>query len=59
MAHSVRVTACVALHAEGQSEFVIAFRLRWSPQSVMHYIRDCAQQVGDLCKAVLSGAGRL
>jgi hypothetical protein len=59
MAHSVRVTACVALHAAGESEFVIAFRLRWTPQSVMHYIRDCAQQVGDLCQAVLSGAGRL
>ena len=59
MAHSVRVTACVALHSAGESEFVIAFRLRWTVQSVMHYIRDCSQHVGDLCQAVLSGAGRL
>lgn len=59
MAHSIRVTACVALHSAGESEFVIAFRLRWTVQSVMHYIRDCSQHVGDLCQAVLSGAGRL
>ena len=59
MAHSVRVTACVALHTAGQTEFVIAFRLRWTVQSVAHYIRDCSQHVGELCQAVLSGAGRL
>jgi hypothetical protein len=59
MAHSVRVTAAVALHAAGQSFDTIAFRLRWLAQSVQHYIRDCSQQVGDLCSAVLTGAGRL
>ena len=59
MAHSVRVTAAVALHTAGQSFDTIAFRLRWSAQSVQHYIRDCSQHVGDLCNAVLVGAGRV
>ena len=57
MAHSVRVTACVALHT---AEFVIAFRLRsWTVRSVMQYIRDCSLHLGELCQAVLSDAGRL
>jgi hypothetical protein len=59
MAHSVRVTAAVALYTAGESFDTIAFRLRWSAQSVQHYIRDCCQKVGDLCSAVLIGAGRV
>jgi hypothetical protein len=59
MAHSVRVTAAVALYMAGESYETIAFRLRWSVDSVRHYIRECCQKVGDLCDAVLRGAGRL
>jgi hypothetical protein len=59
MAHSIRVTAAVALHNAGQSYETIAFRLRWSVQSVQHYIRESCQHIGDLADAVLMGAGRL
>ena len=59
MAHSVRVTAAVVLHNAGLSFEVIAFRLRWSPESVKHYVRECsAQNLGDLSQAVLKGAAR-
>ena len=59
MAHSVRVTAAVALYTAGQAFDTIAFRLRWSVQSVQHYIRECCQHIGELCDAVLVGAGRI
>ena len=59
MAHSVRVTAAVALHTAGETFDTIAFRLRWSVQSVQHYIRDCCQHIGELSAAVLTGAGRI
>lgn len=59
MAHSVRVTAAVALYTAGQAFDTIAFRLRWSVQSVQHYIRECCQHIGKLCDAVLIGAGRI
>lgn len=59
MAHSGRVTAAVALYTAGQSYETIAFRLRWSVQSVTHYIREQCQHIGDLCQAVLTGAGRI
>ena len=59
MAHSVRVTAAVALHANKVSFDTIAFRLRWSVQSVQHYIRENSQNLSDLSDAVVIGAGRL
>jgi hypothetical protein len=59
MAHSVRVTAAVALYTAGQTFDTIAFRLRWSVQSVQHYIRECCQHIGELSDAVLIGAGRI
>ena len=60
MAHSARVTAAVALHNAGLEFDVIAFRLRWSVQSVQHYVRECSGQIiGDLCQNVLVGAGRI
>ena len=59
MAHSVRVTAAVALHANKVSFDTIAFRLRWSVPSVQHYIRENSQNLADLSAAVVIGAGRL
>jgi len=59
MAHSVRVTAAVMLNVAGLSFEVIAFRLRWSPESVKHYVRECSgHQIGALSQAVLTGAAR-
>jgi len=37
----------------------IAFRLRWKPESVQHYIRECSQFVDDLTAATISGAAIL
>lgn len=59
MAHSVRVTAAVVLHNAGLQYDVIAFRLRWSPDSVKHYVRECSgDPMGDLSAAVVTGAAR-
>ena len=59
MAHSVRVTAAAVLNNAGLSFEVIAFRLRWSPESVKHYVRECSGfQIGQLSSAVLTGAAR-
>jgi len=56
VAHSNRVTAAVALYATKMSIEEIAFRLRWKPDSVQHYIRECAQMVDDLTAATIQGA---
>jgi len=45
VAHSNCVTAAVALYANGRPIPEIAFRLRWKPESVEHYIRECSQMV--------------
>lgn len=54
--HSFRITAAVALHNAGVSIPVIAFRLRWDPESVKHYIRDCFTAVGPLTSKAIAGA---
>jgi hypothetical protein len=54
--HSMRVTAAVALAQAGISIEDIAFRLRWSPQSVTTYLRDCTHQIGRLTHAAIVGA---
>jgi hypothetical protein len=38
--HSLRVGACVALHADGQTDIFIKHRLRWRSNSFMNYLRD-------------------
>jgi len=59
VAHSNRVTAAVALFSMKLSIEDIAFRLRWKPESVQHYIRECSQFVDDLTAATISGAAIL
>ena len=59
VAHSNRVTAAVALFSLKLSIEDIAFRLRWKPESVQHYIRECSQFVDDLTAATISGAAIL
>jgi hypothetical protein len=55
-AHSARVTAAVALSQAGVSKEDIAFRLRWKPESVDHYLRDCNRTIGTLTQAAVLGA---
>jgi hypothetical protein len=38
--HSLRVGACVILHASGKNEVFIKHRLRWRSNSFMNYLRD-------------------
>jgi len=56
VAHSNRVTAAVALYANGRPIPDIAFCLRWKPESVEHHIRECSQLVDDLTIATVQGA---
>jgi hypothetical protein len=56
VAHSNRVTAAVALANAGMSIEQIAFRLRWSPPSVQHYLRETSMQVDLLTKNAIRGA---
>ena len=56
VSHSNRVTAAVALQNAGLSIDAIAFCLRWSPESVKHYLRDCSHAVGELTLQAVKGA---
>ncbi|GKZ00904.1 hypothetical protein MPSEU_001042100 [Mayamaea pseudoterrestris] len=56
VAHSNRVTAAVALQNAGLSIEEIAFRLRWSPPSVQHYLRESTHEVGRLTMKAIEGA---
>jgi hypothetical protein len=58
-AHSNRVTAAVALANAGMTTDEIAFRLRWKPESVDHYLRDCSRAIGRLSDAVLKGSAMI
>lgn len=55
-AHSARVTAAVALSNAGVPKAEIAFRLRWKPESVDHYLRDCQRTIGSLTEAAILGS---
>jgi len=57
--HSNQVAATVALFSMKLSIEDIAYRLRWKPESVQHYIRECSQFVDDLTAATISGAAIL
>ena len=55
-AHSGRVFAAIALRNAGISINEIAFRLRWQPESVEHYLRDCVCAIGRLTDAAIRGS---
>ena len=55
-AHSARVFAAVCLRNAGISINEIAFRLRWQPESVEHYLRDCVCAIGRLTEAAIRGS---
>lgn len=54
--HSVRITAAVALWRKQVPIDAIAFRLRWQPASVQHYIRECSQDVDEFTSSTIAGA---
>jgi hypothetical protein len=56
VAHSNRVTAAVALSNAGVSIDDIAFRLRWKPASVEHYLRETHNKVDHITRSALVGA---
>jgi hypothetical protein len=56
--HSNRVTAAVVLQNGGCHSDEIAFRLRWKPESVPTYLRECFQGIGDIMQKALFGAIR-
>jgi hypothetical protein len=58
VSHSNRVTAAVALRRHGCDIPTIAFRLRWKPESVDHYLRECTQDIDVLSSATIAGAIR-
>ena len=56
MSHSNRITAAVVLHNAGEDPPTIAFRLRWSEETVRFYLRDCFRAIGRLTQQALLGA---
>jgi hypothetical protein len=56
VAHSLRVTAAVALFNMNYSIEEIAYRLRWQPQSVQRYKRECAKHSDERTKSAMEGA---
>jgi hypothetical protein len=56
VAHSVRVTAAVALFNMKYSIDEIAYRLRWQPQSVQHYLRECTTLADERTQSAMAGA---
>jgi len=53
-AHSIRVGACVALHAAGVSKLDIKHALRWKSDGFMVYLRDLPCQAQRNANAVLN-----
>jgi hypothetical protein len=54
-AHSIRITACVALDNAGVAHEDIAFRLRWNSDAIKGYLRDCFRHVGELTARTVAG----
>ena len=56
VSHSLRVTAAVLMHNPGYPAEIIAFRLRWSVDSVKFYIREARTQVCQQTTNAIFGA---
>jgi hypothetical protein len=52
--HSIRVGACVALHAAGVQQQDIKFALRWKSDSFYNYLRNLPCQAARMASAVLN-----
>jgi hypothetical protein len=53
-AHSIRVGACVALHAAGIQQQDIKFALRWKSDSFYNYLRNLPCQSARMASAVIN-----
>lgn len=56
MAHSNRVTTCLALHQAGVSEDDIAHCSCWQVPSVRFYIWESYSKLGELTQKAITGA---
>jgi hypothetical protein len=56
VAHSNRVTACLALHQAGVNKEEIAHRLRWQTPSVCFYIRESNSKLRNLTQRAVARA---
>ena len=56
VAHSNRVTAAIALYVQKWTIEQIAYRLRWHPESVKHYLRECSHDIGAMTRDAINGA---
>jgi hypothetical protein len=56
MAHSIHMTAALALHSANVPVEDIAFHLHWSVESVKYYSCKCQVQIGSLMQAAVAGA---
>jgi DNA-binding NarL/FixJ family response regulator len=56
VAHSNRVTACLALNQAGVALEDIAFRLHWQVPSVQFYMRESYSKLGELTQKAVAGA---
>jgi hypothetical protein len=56
VAHSAGVTAAVALFSMKYSIDEIAYRLRWRPQSVQHYLCECTNLADERTQSAMAGA---
>ena len=56
VAHSARVTAAMALWAKGWPIPKIAARIRWSEESVRHYLREAHSQIDAMTADAAFGA---
>ena len=59
VSHSNRVTAVVALRADGFSIDNIAYQLRWKAASVETYLRECYQSIDDVTQKGIAGAAQI
>ena len=56
--HCNRIYAAVSLRQAGESIATIAQRLRWSEESVSHYLRESATDIGNYTASTIMGAHR-
>jgi hypothetical protein len=56
LSHSNQVTAAVAMFNAGIPMETIASHLRWSVESVKHYLWECTTKIGFLTEKAIQGA---
>jgi hypothetical protein len=57
-AHSLRITACVALDNAGVSHEQIAFRLQWNSEAIKVYLHDGVKHIGEITRRAVIGVSQ-